>query len=139
MTIEEGLVTYLGQSAGVPDLIGTRLRPNRLKQSDVLPAVTYTVISKVTDYGLDSSSGLPVKRLQLDVWASTYVSAQTVADKLRFLLDGYRGSMGDVVVQCSRVEDVRDDYVPDPQQDDKGTYLISLDIALACEETAGSF
>lgn len=139
MTIDEGLVAYLLQSAGVTDLIGTRLRPGRLKQSDTLPAVTYTVLSELTDYGLSASSGLPVRRLQLDVWGQTYTSAQTVALKFRDLLNGYRGLMGDVYVQCSRVEDTRSDYAPDQQQDDRGVQSISLDIALVYEETVPTF
>lgn len=139
MTLEEGLVTYLMQAAGVSDLIGSRLRPNKLKQSDILPGVTYTVLSEFTQYGIAETSGLPTRRLQIDIWAETYLSAQAVYTKLRTLLNGYRGSMGDVVVQCCRIEDTRDAYVPDQQQDDKGVHNISLDIALTFEETVPTF
>jgi hypothetical protein len=55
-------------------------------------------------------SGIAMPRYQLDCWSDNYEEAKDVADAVRVALDGFKGRMGNVMVQAVFVEDDRDRY-----------------------------
>lgn len=55
------------------------------------PYVVLTRISAVRDYHLQGASGYVVSRIQIDIYADTYTSADTTAQAIIRTLSGYRG------------------------------------------------
>ena len=73
-------------------LVSTRISPVMMAQQTTLPAVTLTLVSTVPQNHLYGVPTLDANRVQLDVWASTYASAQAVATACRNALEaaGYQ-------------------------------------------------
>lgn len=93
---------------GLATLIGARLYPQSLPQGALMPAVTLTRISRVSDPG-QSGTGLPVTRWQFDCWADTQADADALADALIGATDAKR----EVVPGVSFVENDVDGYEPE--------------------------
>lgn len=55
------------------------------------PYVVLTRISGVPGYHMQGSDGLLASRVQIDVYADTYVSAQSTGAAIISVLSGYRG------------------------------------------------
>lgn len=110
LTIEQGLVYKLQNTAGLTALIGTRVYLEQLPQGATLPCLTYQRIStsRVLTHDTSGSSGTAYPRFQFDAWATTYGSAKAIADALRAALNGFKGTItsgaDSVVVQASLVD-----------------------------------
>jgi hypothetical protein len=78
---------------------------------------------------MEGPSGLTRPRFQIDAWAATPDEANTLADLVKFYLDGFSGSMDTVVVQGAFFETERDDY-----QADIDMYRVSRDYIIVYEE-----
>lgn len=118
ITIEEGLLYFLQNNAGVSGLVSTRIYPNKLPQTVTMPAITYQRISSPRIHTHDSSgaTGTANPRFQFDAWGATYDSCKDVTDAIRAALNGYRGTMGavnPVTVQGALIDDERFEPSPD--------------------------
>ena len=98
-TIRDALVA----DAGVTALVGQRVSPILKAQDTTLPAITLQRISIVPQNHLTGDGDLDYGRVQLDVWATTYVEARSVADACRTALAAYQ------------LELESDDYDPDTE------------------------
>lgn len=114
--IELAFVTYLSAYAGLQALVGSRIYPQQLPEGVQLPAISYQRVSGPRIRSHSGPSELAHPRYQFNVWGDRYSDAKTVADQLRFALDGFRGTMGEVSVQAAFVEDDRDDFDTVTQQ-----------------------
>lgn len=116
--IGAALRTHLLADVGLAALIGTRVHPLILPQGSVFPALTYQQISDLPGHTLGGPVDLHRIRMQIDVWASTYLSMEAVSAALRTALDGYRGQWGgsppDIVVQGAFLQTERDLYEAEP-------------------------
>ena len=116
MTLEEGLYSRLTGYAGLSALIGTRLYPEVLPEGVTLPAVTYQIVSLADT--ADAAGGdnlMDTNRVQLTSYAATKAAAANVDRQIRAAINGYRGSMGTVVIEgCWRVNQIAN-YDPLPQ------------------------
>lgn len=73
-------------------LVGDRVFPNAAPGATPAPYITYSRIAALEDSTLDANggSGNPVNtRLQCDVWALTYGSAQVTAAAVKAALKGW--------------------------------------------------
>ncbi|MFC5524017.1 DUF3168 domain-containing protein [Polaromonas jejuensis] len=84
MTIQQQLVTLL---SGFTD-VGTRVYPPAPEQP-ARPYITFQRISANSENVLSGSSGLTNTRMQIDVYADTYVQAQTIAGQVDALMAGW--------------------------------------------------
>lgn len=89
--IEPAVYTALSGSSPITSIVGTRIYPLVLREDTTFPALTYQVISTVTEPTF-TSLGVRKYRIQLDCWADTYLGAATLRDAVMTALDGYTDS-----------------------------------------------
>jgi hypothetical protein len=73
--LRRGLQVALSAHGPLTTIVGGRIRPGFLGQQDVLPALTYLVISDVDEEDLDEDDGTKLATVQLDCWAETLDAA----------------------------------------------------------------
>ena len=90
MAIRTRLVTHPGTSA----LITSRVFPQLMPQGTILPAVTYSVVSRTTEPTMGyANSGMWATLIQIDCWAETYAGVKALADQVRAgLMDWHQES-----------------------------------------------
>lgn len=75
---------YLAADATVSGLVGTRIRPDVLKQGETMPAVTYRVISTRHEHNINGAkTGIARSRIQIDCYAETRLGANALAEAIR--------------------------------------------------------
>lgn len=105
MTLEEALYSHMTNQAGITALVGARIYPILMAQTAILPAIVYTRISTVREYSLSGFTGMTTARIQIDIMAQYASTAKTIADSVRFSLDGFVGLMGDVRIAQIMTDD----------------------------------
>lgn len=96
MSIQTQLFTLLSTgSTGA----GARVYPLTATDNAVTPYITYQRISTNSENVMSGSSGLANTRLQIDVYADTYLLANTVADQVDNLLNAWAVTNVSVSVQ----------------------------------------
>jgi hypothetical protein len=96
MTIKDAIYTYLITQTGLTALVGTRIYPDgEIPQRVSLPAIEYSLVSKVQDHTSGSDAGNPYfSRWQFDCWADKGYTADDVAVQLIAALKDYSGTLG---------------------------------------------
>ncbi len=74
--------------AAVAALVGSRCEPNRPPQSATWPLLTYSLVSQVNDATNDGAAGPLDARVQVDVWAYTYLEMEAIAEAVIAALHG---------------------------------------------------
>lgn len=120
ITIEEGLVYHLKNTAAITALVGQRVYPLRIAQGSAMPCIVVSRVStqRILTHDTTGASGTAHPRFQFDAWASTYAAAKAITDALRGVLNGYAGAMGDptgspVTVQGAYVDAEEPEYSED--------------------------
>jgi len=103
MRLEEGLRAAIVTQGAV----STRVYAERLPQNVTYPAITISRAATSQGVLLDGVDTLTNVRIQVDVWAAD-ATHKTIADSMRTLLNGHRGSLGGVAVQYCRFEGEND-------------------------------
>lgn len=87
VTVYQGVRSMLTDHAPLVALVGDRIRPfGKLKQNEVLPAVTLFRLSARRWAGYGRESGHADVQLQVDSYAETEAEALAVADAVRVAL-----------------------------------------------------
>lgn len=102
--MEEVLVAMLLKSAALTAIVGTRIHWGRAPQGSPAPYVTLQVISAPRRYTMQGRSGHVPKRVQADVYATTYTETKQAARALLTAVSGRRAG----IIQTIMVEDERD-------------------------------
>lgn len=147
MRIEAAFIQYLLTCQGVTTLVGTRIRPLRTRQApikgktaamapdgDTLPRITIDKISNPREACLTGATTLSSPRLQVDVIAASFASANAVAEALRNCLHGFKGWMSEVFVDSCILEDERDFEDASDGLDSAATCGVSMDFILQHQE-----
>lgn len=95
--LEEGLIAYLQNLAGITSLVSTRTYGMVIPQGATLPCIVVTRISTPRTLTMDTSGAtgdLTSPRFQFDAWATTQKSSKAINDALRAGLNGKTGSVG---------------------------------------------
>lgn len=144
--IETALKQYLGSKAALTALVpaARMVCMDRPQATATLPMLVLKRVSSDHEHNLDGAAGSAVVTVQIDVWASSYSSAKTVAEMVRTVLDGYSGSMGDVSTGVFAVGVVWlvsqiDLYTPPADKSQTGVYQTSLDFAIRHTESIPTF
>lgn len=90
--------------------VGQRIRPGVLNDADIMPAITYSLITGAPQTSLDGfTSGLTRYAVQIDCWASTFNAvvalALAVRDRMNVAADGFRT----VITDFPLLDDYEDD------------------------------
>ena len=138
-TTGSSIRTYLLTKSAITDLIGTRLRPSSLAQSDSLPAMTYQELWTNHTYKLSGAAGIEECLLELVCFATTRTATDSLADIVRQQLQGYRGTAGSVQVISSQLDDSGHGFDPPADDSDNGKYRASLRFMISVTETIPTF
>lgn len=139
MSVESGLYSYLTAQSAVTSLVSTRIYPLAAPQDAAMPFVVYQRISDRHEHHMGGASGVATATIQLDAYASTYLSAKAIAEALRGELQGYRGTMGSYAVRRCHLDGTQDDYEPSETAGDKGTWRVSSDYQIAYHESIPTY
>lgn len=128
MTIEQDLFTRLSTYAGLTALVGTRVYPLILPQTEggpALPAVTYARVTEQREHAMGAHDpNIVVGYFQIDAWASSYSSAVAVRDQIVASLSRWSKDTGTVV------DDVFVDSGSDLYEDDTETYHLIVAVRI---------
>jgi len=138
-TTGSNIRTYLLTKSAITDLIGTRLRPSSLAQTDTLPAMTYQELFTNHSYTLNSAAGIEECWLELVCFASTRTATDNLADVLRQQLQGFRGTAGNVEVISSQLDDSGHGFEVPQDDSDAGKYRATLRFRISVQETIPTF
>lgn len=111
-----------------------RIAPKRSRQAVVLPRITYERISGLSLRSLSGSAQMGPHRVQVEAQALTDAAAHALADEILKPvqeggpLDGFRGWVAGVFVQCIELAGTRDFYdEPTPEAGDVGVHRLVMD------------
>lgn len=128
--LEQALYVILTDDATVSGLIGTRVYPLLIPQDAALPAIAYQRISRLQIQTQSGPSCLSRARMQLTCVATTYSGVKALADAVRVVLDGYKGTAASVSVGASFLETDADAYA-----DESELFSVRMDFRMWHEET----
>jgi hypothetical protein len=107
VSFDAALFDYLSTSLSV----GERVYPmGKRPQEGELPALTYQLVAGPTSHYSHGGVSDHVVSYQLDCWADDPDDAMDLADELRVILDGFRGSWGEYRIGSSFLSVVLDDF-----------------------------
>ena len=91
---------------GVSALVGTRVRPVALDQTDTMPAIIYSIVSTDAWHALSGGTYGARSRVQFYCYGESIEDAVSVESAILNVLDGYRGRAGDLFISSSMLENV---------------------------------
>lgn len=139
VTTGSNIRTYLLTKSAITDLVGTRLRPDLLAQSDALPAITYTEMYTTHLYTLSAAAGIEECMLELMIYSNTRAEADSIADTVRQQLQGFRGTAGSIEVISCQLDDSGHGYEPATDDSEQGKYLAGLRFQVIVTESIPTF
>jgi hypothetical protein len=108
--VGQALFALLTTDPATSALIGNRVMPLRLMDTQTIPAITYQQIAgpRVTTHD-EPNNSLAQTSYQLDIWAEDYDTMRAIAAAARVLLNGYKGTAGGLTLQAVLITDERED------------------------------
>lgn len=122
MNIETAFQTYFQASPYPLPSVGARVYNHQAPQVPVLP---YVVLFNISPEPMHTHSGpvlLIARTYQFSIFSGSQSQAITLADDLRVLLDGFKGTMGSVGIQSMLYQSQRYNF-----ESDTRLHHISLD------------
>lgn len=110
LSADATLTTLLGTSTSTSGM--KKIYPQVAPQRETAPFVVYTNYATPTDH---AAQGLKVKRhyIQIDAWATSPDTVQTIAARIITLLESYTGTAAGYVIDNILLEDEQDAFEPD--------------------------
>jgi hypothetical protein len=108
--IETDILAALEAQSTITALVGESIYPVLLPIDSPLPALTYQIVGSSSGQTL-STHGMQRIRLQIDCWATDYLTAITLRSAVAAAFDGYQDSNFTALL-LSKV----DDFEPDALQ-----------------------
>ena len=96
----------------IENTLGCELHPVQLPDPITLPAATYQLIDEVRVTSHQGDSGLPTRRIQINIYAMSYAVASQLDDQLVARYTPGRGTYGQMVVEKVLIGSGRDDIDP---------------------------
>lgn len=92
--LESKIFSHLSTSTAIG--VSARIYPVRLPQEPTYPAITYQRISGGQENSFGGYATLENPRMQIDVWADTYLAAKNAAEAVHTAMNGataYRATL----------------------------------------------
>jgi hypothetical protein len=107
--VEADLQAYIKAQAAI-DLASCddRIFPTELPSDTAYPAITYQRTGGEVYHHMTGASSLKHPRIQFDCWGERYADAKDLAEWLRGVLNGVKGTVGSTTVQGIFFRDDRD-------------------------------
>lgn len=139
MSIRKAIPGLVLSSSEVAALVADRVRPQRLAEDDVFPAITYRLIINQHEHSIDRSSGIGEATLRLTAWSDRFEQADQLADLLRDAFDdwddGYAGPDNDFIECLTLTSDFDEVVAPNADGSDESAYAISSDFEMRYQES----
>jgi len=94
---EQLVIDQLENDPDVATLLGDRIFPVIAPASAALPFATWRRQGVTRESTLSGPLGMPVVSLALDIYAESYAAVRHIADRVRAVLDGFRGGYGNYI------------------------------------------
>jgi len=111
MSLGTDVKWLLAESSVAPALAAGRVYPSRLPEDPTLPALVYHRINSPPMYSHDGRGAVGEHTIQIDCYAASYTTAETLADQVVTATD----SWGALLNGSAQVIAQHDGYVVDPQ------------------------
>ena len=140
MGIKQSVATYLASKATVTAVTGQRIRCSNLLEGDTYPAIVVRKVDGGHEHDLDGSAGSALPRVRVISWAETDAGAESLAEIVRLVMQGYRGTMGSHTVHATILIGDSDE-IPDVAEDggDVHAYAVVHDYLIRHDEAIPSF
>lgn len=109
MSAYAALMTRFAAVTAVTDAVSTRIWQQRAPDDPTLPYMVVHAIGGTPHHHYGGAAVVAEEVYQLDIYAATTASRDSVKEAVRNALDGYRGTVGSVVVQTITLEPPIDD------------------------------
>lgn len=119
--ISKALYTFLAADSNITAQVSTRIYRDRLPQGATMPAIVYTLVSGTVEHHMENAADLANDTYQIDVWASSRSSANSVGELVRLRLDGYYGAFGSEQVGSVTLQTTQ--HINEEPIDDSDTWL----------------
>lgn len=128
--IRQALADFLLSQAAVTAIVGQRVRPMFLAQTDTYPAITFRRITAGHEPPIAAADDTPAPRFEITSWARTYLGAISLSEVVRGVLENagsYTETWGDDAVGVLAVTylDEQDTFSEDVEGGDKPIYGVS--------------
>ena len=127
MSADRIVYNILSNNAALTALIATRLNPVRIPQESSFPSVSYQLISQIPTPTKSGHSHLEFARVQVNAYATSLASAQSVASAIRnaFEVVTLPGTFNSIT--CQTIEFDGEIHTADDVAGFNGLYQISQD------------
>lgn len=132
---EAVLRSALVGNAGFLALAGSRVYPLLAPKTAALPFVAYRRSGIERTQTIGGPVGTPRVRVEFGVYATTYEAARDVADAMRKVLDGYKGTVDNTEVKYVALDDESDDFVQLAGADLPAVYQVTQTYTVLWQET----
>jgi hypothetical protein len=135
----DALYAALIADAEIASTIGTRIDPSASGEGVPNPRIVYEQISSEHIGHLQGPSGLVNAQWALVCYADTPPQARSVIDRVRRLLDRYRGDLGGVGinVRSLSVGEIVETFAPPVDESDRGSYAAGIELNVWHRESVG--
>lgn len=94
MSIGSEVIKYLESKSAVTDLVSSRIYFLRMpEKQQTYPAIVVNLPNTTYGHYISLSDGIAIARVQFDCLATSSTEADSVAEAIRSILDGYRGTL----------------------------------------------
>lgn len=132
---EAVLRSALVGTSAVTTLIGSRIYPVMAPASAPLPLVTWRRAGISRSHTLSAPMGVPQVTIEYQIYAATYETARDIADAMRVVLDGYGGTVDNVTIRQTSLENEVDEFVQLQGSELPAVYQITQNYDVWWQET----
>ena len=129
--VKTAIVSLLTADVSVSAIVSTRVRTDTAWNKDALPYIVMHDIGGPVGYHMGGEDGLDEIRMQIESWASTRSSAETLKRAVRAAVSGYRGTVGpagaQTVISNISIENGPDAHEMYPAGSDRWRYGALID------------
>ncbi len=119
--LSKAVYTFLAADSNITAQVSTRIYRDRLPQGATLPAIVYTLVTGTVEHHMENAADLSNDVYQIDIWASTRSSANSIGELVRLRLDGYYGAFGSEQVGGVLLQSTQ--HISEEPVDDSDTWL----------------
>jgi hypothetical protein len=94
---EQLVIDQLENDPDVVALVADRVYPVIAPASAALPFVTWRRSNVTREMTLSGPLGMPTVSLAVDIYAESYAAVRQIADRVRAVLNGFRGGSGNYI------------------------------------------
>jgi len=128
--IEQAIYRLFAADAALIALIGTRLYPVYLPQTERKAAVVYQQLAETESLTVDGATGLIKARFQFTCWAPSHAAVLSVARALGTLLADYSGDLKGITIAHTRILGRGDIPAMDEKAEQAGRYGKYIDVRI---------